>query len=87
MKLETPEAAKPQDNEEQQENRFFKEDNRWYFGTADEARFGPFDRVYEIEMGECFLGRWRGEQSEITGGDMARVLWLDSQPPIVEGAR
>jgi hypothetical protein len=59
----------------QRKNSFFREGDYWYFATEQGARFGPFDRVYEIIMGECIMGEWKSEQKEVVGGDIAHVLW------------
>lgn len=58
-----------------QHNRFFKEGNCWYFASEKGGRFGPFDRVYEIVMGECHIGEWKCEPREVSGGDIAQALW------------
>lgn len=53
---------------------FFMQGNYWFFGDGRSSPLGPFDRIYEVVMGECVLGDWKCEYRELTGSAVEDAL-------------
>lgn len=57
---------------------FFQEGDHWFFDPEEGDSIGPFDRIYEITMGE-----WKNEQRELTGTEVVEVLRPYLRPRLV----